>query len=163
MRPTTLQHLLNTKHVTMIDYGIQIKNQTKWVVSGESHLSYTTLTRLVECCREYHWQTDIAPYLASSSIDSICKSISAKFLRPVLVSSTVKIIYKVKQVRNRSYELLFKICGVDLQNIYALFNIVLVFYNTETDQTAAIPESAKNNLTKLGHLATGEQSGEIHE
>lgn len=161
MQPTTLRHLISVTKINSFNYGLEIQTQSSWVVPGESHLSYTTLTRLVECCREHHWQSDVVPYIASPSLDSICKSINARFLEPVPVSAIIKILYKVNQVRNKGYELLFRICNVNQQNIFAIYNIVLVFYDTKTNKITAIPDSARSKLTELRRQAGVEERGDV--
>lgn len=163
MRPTTLQKLLRARSISTLQYGIAIQTKPTWVVSGETRLSYTTLTRLVECCREYHWQTDIAPYLSSTTLDATCKSVSAEFLQPVPVSTTIVIDYEVKQVRNKGYELQFKILSVDQQTIYAIFDIVSIFYNTETNQVAILPNTVFYKLMDLSNRAMLEQNEDDHE
>lgn len=163
MEPTTIHQLLETGSVTALHCGIAIRTRPTWIVQGETHLSYTTLTRLVECCREYHWQTDIVPHLSSTTPDAICKSISAEFLRPVPVSATIIINYEVKQIRSKGYELHFKILSGDRQTIYAVFDIVFVFCDIETNQGAIPPKSVLHKLTELSNQATLKQSENAHE
>jgi len=163
MEPTTIQKLLEARSATVLHCGISIQTQPTWVVKGETHLSYTTLTRLIECCREHHWQTDVVPYLSSATLDSICKSISAEFLRPVPVSTTIIINYEVKQIRSKSYELHFKIISDDRQTIYAVFNIVFVFYDTETNQATILPKPVIHKLTELSNQAMLKLSENAHD
>lgn len=148
MEPTTLQQLIEAGCITDLYHGIAIQTQTKWVVEGETRLSYTTLTRLVECCREYHWQTDILNSSATP-LDSICKSLDAEFLQPVPVATRIAIHYEVKQVRKKGYELRFEIRSIDQHTLYAIFNIVSVFYSPETNQAVIPPESVRDKLAGL--------------
>ena len=153
MEPTTLQQLIEAGCVTGLRCGITIQTQPEWVVTGETRLSYTTLTRLVECCREYHWQTDILN-LSSVPLDSTCKSLNAEFLQPVPVTTRIAIQYKVKQVRKKGYELRFEIRSIDQQTLYAIFNMVSVFYNPETNRAIIPPESVFGKLTELSRQVT---------
>lgn len=163
MQPVTLQQLLKANGIETINFGIVVHTQPTWAVPGESHLSYTTLTRLVECCREHHWNEDVTPYLPSPIIDSICKSINAQFLQPVPISTTINITYKILQVRRKGYELLFKICSANMQETYAIFNAVFVFINTETKLSVIIPKAIANNLVELLHRNGSEQSEDENE
>ncbi len=155
MQPTTFAQLNQKGYVLAANYGIFIRVQPTWVISGENHLSYTTLTRLAECCREYHWEKDILPLIYNSNIDSICKSLNAEFIKPVPIESRIFLKYEIGNVKHKSYELNIKILDANNkkdQEIYAIFNIILVFYSIETLQSVYIPEVIANKLTELMSL-----------
>jgi len=88
---TSLANLLreNTNVLRLSD-GLRLVSEAAWVVSGETKLSYTTLIRLVECCREHHWEKDIRPQLNdNNNIDATCKDVQARFIQPVKVGQII--------------------------------------------------------------------------
>ena len=157
--PITFTQLKQKGYILEKNYGIIIRVQPTWAISGEKHLSYTTLTRLVECCREYHWEKDVLPLIYETNVDSICKALNAEFIKPVSIEARIFLKYEVKNIKHKSYELGIKILDVENesandQEIYAIFNIILVFCNTETIQAVNIPDAAANKLTELMSLKT---------
>src|SRR5438067_7182998 len=103
MDPTSLSSLLDETGVTFTSNGLIVVIQHSWILAGENRLSYTTLLRLIECCREHHWNTDIMPEAKDRSIDSITRSISGSFIRPIIVGDTISITYRVVEIRRRAY------------------------------------------------------------
>ncbi|HKT40506.1 MAG TPA: hypothetical protein VJR48_19190, partial [Ktedonobacterales bacterium] len=76
MQPTTLEGLLAEGGVRCFAGGLEVEVQRAWIVAGEDRLAYTAIVRLVECCREWHWQSDILPHAGGALLDSITKSLS---------------------------------------------------------------------------------------
>lgn len=125
MEPTSLDSLLQTGKVKLVARGLEITVSWDWIIFGENRLSYTTLTRLVECCREYHWKIDMEP--VDKKLDSTVKVFSAQFDLPVYADSVVYIIYKVGKIGAKSYELLFEIIDKNTTEICANFKLLSVF------------------------------------
>lgn len=148
MTPVTLAGLLAEGGVRLHPRGLEIEARRAWVVPGEDRLSATTLLRLVECCREHHWQTDILPAAAGQPVDSITKSINAEFVQPVPVPGTVLLDYAVMQVRSRSYEMRFAIRLPD-GSLCATVTMVQVFFDPLTSQATTPPPAVRQRLLSL--------------
>jgi acyl-CoA thioesterase FadM len=140
MEPITLDQLARSGCVIYNEDGITVAVPSSWIVAGEDRLSYTTMVRLVECCREYHWEKDvIAKAVGVGSLDSICKSLACEFFKPVLVNSVVSISYRVTGVRQKGYSLRFGIRDTGDRSLCAAFDIILVFYDSATHKAVAPP------------------------
>src|SRR6266516_3668425 len=109
MDPTSLNDLINEEEVIFIPNGMKVTVKSSWILEDEDHLSYTTIIRLAECCREYHWNRDILSISENKSIDSITRSLSCDFLKPILVGSNISITYQVIKVQKKSYSLRFEV------------------------------------------------------
>ena len=152
MQPTTLDQLKKLGYVDLLSDGIRIRIDSTWVISGESHLSYTTITRMVECCREHHWEKDITSLFSGKYIDSICKSMNVEFLKPIPLDIAIQIKYRVLNIRSKGYELYFKITdnqNHEMEEIFAIFSVVFVFYNTQKKEVISIPERIMKRLNEL--------------
>jgi acyl-CoA thioesterase FadM len=145
MNPTTLKALLIDTDVRPTAEGLHGVARPTWIVEGEDRLSYTTLVRLVECCREHHWNTDILPCPGAQTLDSITKSLAAEFLHPVRVGSVFTIIYRIIEVRTRSYSLRFDIIAQP-DVLCARFDVVCVFYDPAVGQPVAPPPAIRQHL-----------------
>jgi acyl-CoA thioesterase FadM len=128
---------------------MEVVIQPSWVVTNENRLSYTTMTRLVECCREYHWHLDIAPIIEGDHLDSICKSLKADFLSPINVWDTIIIRYSVLNVRRKGYELHFEISDKETGTLRSAFSLVSVFFDPQSNQAVAPPEAVALRLELL--------------
>lgn len=126
-----------------------IATQRSWVIDGEDRISYTTLTRLVECCREYHWQVDLAPLIATSTLDTTCKSLSAEFLQPIQAGEIVRIVYEVVNIRSRGYEISFHVKTQEPGVLHANYNVVLVFVVPSTGKITVPPTAVMSKLQAL--------------
>ncbi len=136
MRPTQLRALLDEGSLWRDGGGLAGVARQAWIVEGEDRLSYTTIVRLVECCREHHWEVDIAPHVAAAaeaaeatSLDSITKSLSCEFLHPVAVNSDFSITYRITEVRTHSYRLTFELRDWAPDRVCARIDMVCVFYD----------------------------------
>jgi acyl-CoA thioesterase FadM len=150
MDTTSLDNLLReSPSVSCLDDGLRLKAESQWIVDNETKLSYTTIIRLVECCREHHWQKDIRPLLQNSQIDSTCRFIKSEFFHPIEVNQVFDIIYTVKAIRNHSYCLQFTISNTCRTVIYAEVELVMVFLNIWDNKPVAPPEKVLKNLENL--------------
>jgi acyl-CoA thioesterase FadM len=140
MELTTLKHLLKTGHATCDQSGLTVTIPPSWVVSGEDRLSYTTLVRLIECCREYHWQKDILSRTNTNNVrlDSICKSLTCDFISPILIGSTISISYSINEVRRKGYSMRFEVRDNSDGRLCATFEQISVFYEP-VEQKPMIP------------------------
>jgi acyl-CoA thioesterase FadM len=82
-----------------------VRVPTEWPADGEKRIGYVSIMRLVESARELHWRRDIAPVADLSRLDSITKSLTADFRRPVLADTEVCCSYEITWLRPRSYGL----------------------------------------------------------
>lgn len=149
LQPATLRALLDNGSVWPIPRGLGGKARREWIVAGEDRLSYTTMVRLVECCREHHWDVDITPQVAAVAgsanagerLDSITKSLRCEFLRPVVLNSVFSITYGIAEMRIHSYRLTFELATRSREFVpdlvCARFDMVCVFY--DPIQQRAIP------------------------
>ena len=97
---------------------------------------YTTLVRLIECCREYYWNK-IAGTNADEKVDTITRSIKAEFLIPIKRGSLIRLVCEVIKVEAKGFQLRFEIKDQrDL--LYAFFEMVQVFYDPG-EEKAVVP------------------------
>ncbi len=146
MDVTTLGHLLQEGGVSMELQSLIITTRSTWVVKGEDKLSYTTLVRLVECCREYHWSCDVVPFAQGIPVDSTIRTLTARFLKPVKVGSTVAVAYKITAVHERSYLLDIEIRDISNDMICAHFSLDAVFFDAGNNSSMTPPASVLANL-----------------
>ncbi len=135
--------------VSSTHQGLSITVNSGWIVEGEDRLSYTTLIRLVECCRELHWNSDVLLYAEGLNVDSITKLINGNFLQPILAGSTILITYDVTAVRRKSYELRFEVRNRANHALCAVLSIVSVFYNPTEHQTSTPPRTVLDHLSDM--------------
>jgi acyl-CoA thioesterase FadM len=141
---TTLDALRSQSDIEELPDGIRVIAQRRWVAYGEQRISYTTLVRLVECCREYHWRKDIP----TCGCDSICRSMACDFRRLINVDDHVTITYRVVRVGGKSYSLRFEIR--DGGNVIcATADMVCVFFDPASG-TALFPDrNVRSSLVLL--------------
>jgi len=149
MEPTSLAKLMKEEGVSYLPNGLSVRIHHSWIVEGEDRLSYTTLIRLIECCREHHWQTDILPRIQGVPLDSICKSIKANLMKPIIVGSVISIIYRVSEVRQKGYLLKFSVWNSIDQTLCAEFDLVSVFYDPRARRSVSPPANLFSHLTNL--------------
>jgi acyl-CoA thioesterase FadM len=82
-----------------------VRIPTDWPADGEKRIGYVSILRLVECARELHWRRDVAPHADADRLDSITKSVTADFARPIIADAQVACEYAVTWFRPRSYGL----------------------------------------------------------
>ena len=85
MEPTVLENFIQNENVELLPDGIRVIVNPAWIVAGEDRLSYTTMIRLVEYCREHHWKTDVL----SSEKDKM-DILSSSFIRQFICGSEDK-------------------------------------------------------------------------
>lgn len=149
MRPTTLAELVRQSDVAPDARGLKLLVPKSWIVEGEDRLSYTTILRLVECCREHHWQTDIKPWSGCITVDSICRTAMADFREAVHVGAKISITYKVIEVGTKSYALEFTVHDDVTRSVCAIVRIVSVFYDPVRRRSIVPPMSVREHLSGL--------------
>lgn len=149
MEITSLGNLMREGGVTCNPDGLTVTIHSSWVVPGEDRLSYATLVRLIECCREHHWKMDVLPKAKDTQVDSICKSIEAKFLSAIPIGSLISITYRVTGVRQKGYSLRFEVRDTKSQTLRAEVNLVSVFYDSVASKPVAPPDTVFNHLSNL--------------
>lgn len=147
MDVTNLNRLIAEGDVARHPNGLTVKVRDSWVIPGEKRLSYTTLIRLVECCREYHWEKDILPLMKETRLDSITKSITAEFLTPIPVRSVISIVYLLTDIRSKGYALEFQVMDATDRSLRARVSMVSVFYDPDTGTPIVPPEAVSDFLS----------------
>lgn len=137
MDTTTYMGLKNETTVIENENGIVIFIPSAWIISGESRVSYTTIIRLVECCREYHWMKDVK--CKDSSLDSICGETTARFIKTIRADSTITIKYSIKDILKKRYKVEFVVLD-NSGNICCIVEMVSFFYDPEKMQSVEIPK-----------------------
>lgn len=133
---TSYEAILSETTVNPQKNGLDIYVPQAWVVEGEERISYTTLIRLIECCREYHWKKDI--YYKYGCIDSICGQINANFIRPIYPNKVISIKYNLRCVMTKKYIIEFLIYD-DLNEMCGYVTMVQYFYNPINGMTINAP------------------------
>jgi acyl-CoA thioesterase FadM len=149
MQPTTLVGLLAEGGVRRFAGGLELVVQRDWIVAGEDRLAYTTIVRLVECCREWHWQYEVLPYADGAPLDSITKTFQCEFSRPIAVGSLLRITWRVVDVRPRSYQLRFELATPqpqEPQQACATLEMASVFYDPARAAVAEPPPGVVAHL-----------------
>lgn len=123
---TTYIGLKNETFVDEKEDGIVVFIPSSWVIEGEDRVSYTTIIRLIECCREYHWIKDVR--VRNRNLDSICGTVNTKFIKTIRVNSTIDIKYLIKNASTKKYTIEFIIKDEDGE-ICCLAEIISFFYN----------------------------------
>lgn len=139
MQPTTLEGLLAEGGVRCFAGGLDVEVRRAWIVAGEDRLAYTAIVRLVECCREWHWQSDILPHAGDAPLDSITKSFAAEFTHPIALGSLLRITHQVIDVRPHSYRLRFALTTLHPEQLCATLEMVSVFYDPVREAVAEPP------------------------
>ncbi|HEY1387478.1 MAG TPA: thioesterase family protein [Ktedonobacterales bacterium] len=139
MQPTTLEGLLAEGGVRRFAGGLEVEVRRAWIVAGEDRLAYTAIVRLVECCREWHWQSDILPHAGGAPLDSITKSFTAEFSHPIALGSLLRITHQVIDARPRSYRLRFELTTLQPGQRCAMLEMVSVFYDPAREAVAEPP------------------------
>lgn len=156
MQPTTLAGLLAEGGVRRFAGGLELVVQRQWIVAGEDRLAYTSIVRLVECCREWHWQSEILPQAGGAPLDSITKTFQGEFTRPIAVGSLLRITWRVVDVRPRSYRLRFELAtqqSPESQQTCAMLEMVSVFYDPARAAVAEPPPGVVAHLRAQWPLA----------
>ena len=148
MEITTLSKLQEETEIIFTHDGMLVFIPSCWIVEGEDRLSYTTLVRLIECCREYHWQKDVIPGCSGALVDSISKSLVANFIKPILAGSQIKITYSVLSVGDKSYRI-----GFQLQSsndcLHAKFELIQIFYDPMEHKSIEPPIGVRERLLAI--------------
>lgn len=148
MEMTTLDWLLGQGGVDLLDDGLAFTVHPSWIVPGEDRLSYTTLIRLVECCREHHWIKDVLPKAEGIIVDSTIKSIAGEFTRSILVGSAALMKYEIADVRSKGYSLRFQVYIRDSFEVVARFCLVSIFIDDSQHQAVFPPPDVLEYLVK---------------
>jgi len=146
---TTLKSLLQGSDTILGLRRLVVTVQRQWAVDGENRLSYTTLIRLVECCREYHWDVDVAPHAGRLSLDSTIKTLVAEFDQPVPLDRSIVVEYYVVGVRYKSYSMSFVIRDAETGLQYGKVDTVNVFLDPARGTPKSPPEQVLLSLSEI--------------
>jgi len=145
---TTLETLSKLEELTYLEFGFISRVPMHWILEGENRVSYTALIRMAECCREYHWQKDIKPYVPKS-LDSTLKNFEAEFFKPLPLQQDICVLYNVGEVRNKGYSLHIRVLDHFKNDVYAKLAMVCVFYDLQTGVVTAPSLESLDNLRRL--------------
>lgn len=147
LKPISYNQFLQKSKAEQLARGFRFVVMREWIIDGEDRLSYTTLTRIVEFCREYHWKNDISQQWGN--LDTIIKAFSAEFFKPILVNQVVEIEYRVKEVRRKGYSMIFQLTDANHGIMFAEYSIVSVFFDNITHSICVPPLGLVNHLLGL--------------
>ena len=142
--------ILNYTPATILpENGYKVKIEKPMIISGESRLSYVTIMRIIENCREIHWEYDIIKNNTDKiQIDSICKNIYVDYFKPITIDTVILVTYKILNVKESSYELLFQI--TDENHCFCSAKMVCVLIDSINGQVISFPNSIKTILKIKG-------------
>lgn len=146
MEPTTLEILADSNKISFFPTSMLVTCSPKWVVSGENRISYTTIIRLVECCREYHWKKDILVFSEQQNLDSITASIQGEFIHPIPVGCDILIGYRITDFSKRKYKLCVELSDSSGEKVFARIFLILVFYDPDKGQSISPPFEVARQL-----------------
>lgn len=147
LTPTSLDALTSAGVVDVTDAGLTFSVRAEWIVQGEDRLSYATIIRLAECCRELHWRVDTQQD-GNTNVDSICSRLNCVFRRPLIIGMTFVASYQIRLVRGKSYVFLVRFTDVSSGRIHAEVSMECVFYDSLNRCAVSIPEPVKRRLAK---------------
>ena len=147
LKPITFDQFMAEDGIECQPGVIVLSVSPSWVVNGEDRLSYTTIIRIIECCREYHWNTEIKK--VDPKIDSICKSVTARFSKPILIGTTIRVVWQVTDLRQKSYTLRFTITDRGGEKSFAECDLVSVFYDPNSHSSLIPSEKLMSVLSNL--------------
>lgn len=157
MDPTRLEDLLAEPlaEVRLHEQGMAVRTLASWVVPNEDHLSYTTITRLIECCREHHWAHDLVATADGTPVEAIARDFSATFYQPVPIGVVIDITYEVYTVRSRAYQIRFTVRDAAHRIVYARSLLTCIFYDPSTHHAC---RAAPELVARLAALGAGPDS-----
>jgi acyl-CoA thioesterase FadM len=121
--------------------GFDIVVRRDWIIPTEDRLSYASITRIVEWCREYHWIKDVA--FLGEMLDSTVVSMVARFNKIIFTGSNLRIEYVIGGVRSRSYTItvsIFLLSSIGMK-LSSEFDLQCVFVNPITKSPMCIPKA----------------------
>ncbi len=141
MDTTSYDSLASETLIVPLPSGMRVLTRNDWTVPGEQQLSWTSLVRLIECCRELQWQRDVA---SGGAIESTTRAFEAAFAAPILAGAEVEIRYEVETIGQQSYGLRFRIECEGAVSVTA--RMVLVFLDPSRQQAIRIPDAIRGAL-----------------
>ena len=144
MQPTTLENFMTEHKISLLPNGLRFKVDKRWIVPGEDRVSYTTLVRFVECCREHHWKKDVVSL--APGLDSILCTLKCRFVKPILPGVVLSIRYHVPKVWNDRYLLTF---NIESDTRHAKIDMTCVIFNPITRSAMPAPDSVIDALRRL--------------
>lgn len=149
MEETTFRQLLGKENIVRKEHGFGLKASPDWIVRGEDHLSYTTIIRLAECCREYCWSRLLLDSAYPPAPDVICKSVEADFRRPILAGTEIDLSCVVFNFSDKSFRLSVLFIDAGTGAFYAKVTLLLVFYDPEKKKSIPAPQGFYEKLSRL--------------
>ncbi len=155
--PRTIAELSRSPGTVLGDNTIDVVIQPDWTVDDEQQLSYTSLVCLAECLREFHWQRDLGTLAGTDEFNAISRSMSAEFLRPVLIGDRVTLSYALSELGPTSYRFICRVAGDD--RVCAVVEVELVFTRPGLRGRAPAPDHVRRKLAAVGTEAERQPAG----
>lgn len=153
MDPTSLLQLRVSRDVETREGKLYFLASPSWIVEGEQRLSYATIIRLVECARELHWETDVAPFLGgTTNLDSTCKELHCQFTRPVEANLPYVVDFHVTGISETEYAINFAVRAED-QAACARADMQMVFIDSLTGRRMAPPIALAQHLRSISAVS----------
>lgn len=143
--PTSLAAAIDSGYACVEGRAVYFDIAQSWCAPGEDRIGYTTITRLVECVRELHWEQQIRQ-LAPAGVDSMTRSLLADFTRPVRAGLPIRGTYDLLRVGNTSYDLRVILSSVASSSVAATFTLISIFCEPETGKPVPAPKGLRPTL-----------------
>jgi acyl-CoA thioesterase FadM len=127
----SLADMERSGHVRTEGPDLLVRVPADWPAAGEKRIGYVTIMRLAELTRELHWRRDVEPLADRWRIDSVTKSVTGDFSRPILADTSVRCSYTLAWVRTRSYGLRVDLSGESGEQL-AYIDLTSVFIDPAT-------------------------------
>lgn len=127
--------------------GVSVRVDSSWCIQEENRLSYTTITFLIESCRDYHFKKDI---ISLGVYDSVVRALNFDFTKPVIVPQTLEVVYEIKDIGKAAYTTVFEIySSLPSYELCAKAEIVNVFVANDEIRAIEIPPVVRDRLLSL--------------
>jgi acyl-CoA thioesterase FadM len=150
MEIVTIETLKKQTDILFFNNYITMTIPENWVIQNENRISYLTQTKIIEGCRDYHWQKFSLKLhnLCDQNIDSVCRIIKSKYVKPIIINTRIIVEFKIIYINNNSYKMIFKILDYNKRYLYSLYNMHFVFYDNHQNKLYEISQEIVNKLRK---------------
>jgi acyl-CoA thioesterase FadM len=156
LRPTELGELERSCAVRVADGRIRVIVERDWIVLGEDRLGYAGIVQLLECVRELHWRRDIVSFSDGDQVDTITRSLSIDFLKPLIAGADVVGSYRMSWLRRRSYGLRLLLESHDEGATLVAAAMTCVFYDSAIHRSIDCPQHLRDRLHRLSSLESSD-------
>lgn len=127
--------------------SVSVHVDSSWCIQDENRLSYTTITFLMEACRDYHFKKDIS---SLGVYDSVVRALHFDFTKPIIVPQTLEVVYEIRDIGKATYTMVFEIySSLPSYDLCAKADIVNVFVANDEIRAIEIPPVVRDRLLSL--------------